>query len=308
MKTDPSTSERHPLAHAFRRADAPSPQQRVRVLNKQSLVVTEIHSECRDRLVTGTLPQDDAYIVTMHLRPRPRGGMAAEGRWLQPSNFHPGHVGIVNLRMKLLSEYVGPFHYLSFYLTRNALDAFADEGGSSRVGDLRHRPGVGFADPVVRHLLLALRPTLAAGPEETSAVFAEHVAMAFATHMARTYGEGRPPRPLPRGGLAPWQERRAKEILDARLDGSVPLTELAGACQLSVRHFARAFRQSTGQPPHRWLMERQLERAEGLLEFSRLPLGEIATSCGFASPSHFARAFRQATGTSPGAWRRVRQQ
>jgi AraC family transcriptional regulator len=308
MKTDTASSERHPIAQAFRRADAPPPLQTTRVLRRASLVVTEIQSECRDRLVTGTLPQDDAYIVTMHLRRRPKGGMAAEGRWLQTSNFHPGHAGIIDLRMKLVSEYTGPFHYLSFYLTRETLDAFADDGGPSRVGDLRHRPGVGFADPVVRHLLLALRPTLAASPEEMNTVFADHVAMAFATHMARTYGEARPLRPLPRGGLAPWQERRAKEILDARLDGSVSLAELAGACQLSVRHFARAFRQSTGQPPHRWLMERRVERAEGLLEFSHLPMGEIATSCGFASPSHFARAFRQATGTSPGAWRRGRQQ
>ena len=308
MKTDTSSSERHPIAQAFRRPDAAPPLQTTRVLRKASLVVTEIHSECRDRLVTGTLPQDDAYIVTMHLRQRPKGGMAAEGRWVQPSNFHPGHAGIVDLRMKLVSEYVGPFHYLSFYLTREALDAFADDGGPSRVGDLRHRPGVGFADPVVRHLLLALRPTLAASPEETNVLFADHVAMAFATHMARNYGEGRPPRPLPSGGLAPWQERRAKEMLDACLDGSVSLAELAAACQLSVRHFARAFRQSTGQPPHRWLMDRRLERAEGLLEFSRVPLGEIATSCGFASPSHFARVFRQATGTTPGAWRRGRQQ
>ena len=167
---------------------------------------------------------------------------------------------------------------------------------------------MGVADPVVRHLLLSLRPTLAANPEETSGLFADHVAMAFAAHMARTYGEGRAPPPLPRGGLAPWQERRAKEMLDARLDGSVSLAELAGACQLSVRHFARAFRQSTGQPPHRWMMERRLERAEGLLEFSSLPLGEIAASCGFASPSHFARVFRRATGMPPGEWRRGRRQ
>ena len=60
MTTDTSSSERHPIAQAFRRPDAPPPEQTVRVLRKASLVVTEIHSECRDRLVTGTLPQDDA--------------------------------------------------------------------------------------------------------------------------------------------------------------------------------------------------------------------------------------------------------
>jgi regulatory helix-turn-helix AraC family protein len=54
-----------------------------------------------------------------------------------------------------------------------------------------------------------------------------------------------------RGGLAPWQLRRATELMNARLDGRLPLTRLAGECGLSVRHFARAFRQSTGMPPHR---------------------------------------------------------
>ena len=97
-------------------------------------------------------------------------------------------------------------------------------------------------------------------------------------------------------------------MLDARLDGSVSLAELACACQLSVRHFARAFRRSTGQPPHRWLVERRSSVPEGLLEFSRLPMGEVAASCGFASPSHFARVFRLATGMTPGAWRRGHQQ
>jgi transcriptional regulator GlxA family with amidase domain len=114
------------------------------------------------------------------------------------------------------------------------------------------------------------------------------------------------PRAL-RGGLAPWQERRAKEILDARLDGGVSLATLAGACDLSVRHFSRAFRQSTGQSPHRWLLERRLDRARGLLELSAQSLSEIAAACGFANQSHFTRTFTRAVALSPGAWRRLRR-
>jgi hypothetical protein len=92
--------------------------------------------------------------------------------------------------MKLESEYAGPFHYISFYLTRDALDSVADDAGSPRIGDLCHRPGVGFSDPVARHLLLSLRPALAAGPTETSDLYADHVARAFVSHMASGLDDG----------------------------------------------------------------------------------------------------------------------
>lgn len=39
---------------------------------------------------------------------------------------------------------------------------------------------------------------------------------------------------LNKSGLAPWQERRAKEMLAADLTGATPLAEIAAACGLSV--------------------------------------------------------------------------
>jgi AraC family transcriptional regulator len=300
----PTAGAAHPLSEAFRRPDVPQPA--TRILRKSALLVSEFMSDEPKLVLSATLPRDEAYVVTLHLLRRPRGAMAAEGRWIEPENFHPGNAGIVDLRMRLTSEYAGPFHYLTFYLPRAALDAVSEEAGSRRIEELRHQPGVGFSDPVVRHLLLSLRPALAAGPEETSALYADHVVRAFVTHMATAYGELRLPQP-PRGGLAPWQERRAKELLDSRLDGAISLADLASTCELSVRHFARAFRQSTGQSPHRWLLERRVDRAKGLLELSAQSLGEIAAACGFANQSHFTRTFTRAMGISPGAWRRLRR-
>jgi transcriptional regulator GlxA family with amidase domain len=82
------------------------------------------------------------------------------------------------------------------------------------------------------------------------------------------------------------------------------MADLARACNLSPGHFTRAFKQTTGQPPHRWLMERRIEKAKQLLTDTTLSLAEIAMACGFADQSHFTRVFSRTTHASPGAWRR----
>jgi AraC family transcriptional regulator len=108
-----------------------------------------------------------------------------------------------------------------------------------------------------------------------------------------------------RGGLAPWQVRRAKEILCANLDGRVPLQEVARECRLSVSHFSRAFRRSMGAAPHNWLLTRRVEAAKEKLRDDRLSLLDVALVCGFADQSHLTRVFTRIVGVSPGAWRRA---
>jgi AraC-like DNA-binding protein len=110
---------------------------------------------------------------------------------------------------------------------------------------------------------------------------------------------------LPQGGLAPWQLRRAKEILSAHIVGSISIAHLAAECGLSTCHFARSFRHSTGISPHRWLMHRRVDRATELLKQSRLSIIDIALSCGFADQSHLTRVFTSVHGSAPGRWRRA---
>ena len=172
---------------------------------------------------------------------------------------------------------------------------------------MTYKAGTCIDDATIRGLgrtmLLALRR-----PDQASQMFVDHVMLAVAVHVAETYGGMRPvSRPI-RGGLAPWQERRAKEVLSANLDGGVPLKQVAQECRLSVSHFSRAFHRSVGVAPHNWLLKRRIEVAKEKLRDSRLPLAEVALACGFADQSHLTRVFTDMVGVSPGAWRRARDE
>ena len=106
-----------------------------------------------------------------------------------------------------------------------------------------------------------------------------------------------------KGGLAPHLRRRLAEYIEQHLDQPLSLGELAQLAALSEYHFVRMFRTSFGLPPHRYVLQRRLLRARQLLQHSRLPLGEIALACGFASASHFSNRFRAAFGAAPGLLR-----
>jgi AraC-like DNA-binding protein len=101
--------------------------------------------------------------------------------------------------------------------------------------------------------------------------------------------------------------KRACERLDADLRGTVSLQQLAVEFGLSVSHFSRAFRISTGLPPHQWLLRQRVNAAKQLMTARDLSLSEIAISAGFANQSHFTRVFSAQVGASPAAWRRETQ-
>jgi len=82
------------------------------------------------------------------------------------------------------------------------------------------------------------------------------------------------------------------------------LRQTAAEFDLSVSHFTRAFRASTGRPPHQWLLRQRVKEAKQLLKVRDLTLSEVAISVGFANQSHFARVFSEVVVVNPGAWRR----
>jgi len=102
-----------------------------------------------------------------------------------------------------------------------------------------------------------------------------------------------------RGGLSPAVTRRVCDYIEGHLDEKIRLDGLAVLTGLSTDHFARAFHQSVGVPPHTYLLRRRLEHVEYMLRETRAPLSEIALATGFSDQSHLARHFRRWAGVSP---------
>jgi AraC family transcriptional regulator len=197
-----------------------------------------------------------------------------------------------------------PYHSLAFYLPRTALDAIADDANAPRIRDLRYEPGAGVNDVMISGLGSLLLPALS-HPDQANPLFVEHVLLAVGVHIAQTYGGMRPMSLPARGGLAPWQERRATEILRANIKRGVALREVARECGLSVGYFSHAFRRTLGVAPHKWLIEQRVVLSKEKLRDDGLSLSDVATECGFSDQSHLTRVFRQTVGISPGAWRRA---
>ena len=275
-----------------------------RALRKADIAVTEIR--CDDPLpgMTGSIQREDAFLVGLQLRDFPHHEYWEDGQRAPVCDLRAGDLVFYDLKRDPVALLDKPHHSLLFYLPRAALNAIADDAAAPRIGDLNYKPGVGVNDATISSLGSTILPALSHA-DQANRLFVDHVTLAAGIHLASTYGGLRPVvRPV-RGGLAPWQERRAKEVLSANLDGSVPLKDVARECRLSVSHFSRAFRRTMGVAPHNWLLTRRIEVAKEKLRNSGLSLSEVALACGFADQSHLTRVFTGMVGVSPGAWRRA---
>jgi AraC family transcriptional regulator len=107
-----------------------------------------------------------------------------------------------------------------------------------------------------------------------------------------------------RGGLAPWQKRKADRYLREHMDQPVRLNEVAEQVALSVSYFSRAFKESFGTTPHMHMVRLRVELAQELMLTTGDPLSQIALACGLAEQAHLSKLFRRLVGETPNAWRR----
>ena len=160
-----------------------------------------------------------------------------------------------------------------------------------------------FQDDQLRLLLTEMEREVTSG-SATGPLYGDLLGLSLSVALIRKYGHPSPTHH--KGGIAKPRLNRVLEYIAANLPSEIRLEDLAAVAGLSVFHFARAFRESTGVTPHQYVLQRRIDSVKTLLRSRNWNLEAIASATGFADASHLTKAFRRHTGTTPKTWRQQR--
>lgn len=254
-----------------------------------------------------SMQAEDAFVVLFQLRNHPAHDFRLDGKLHHIPATSQSTLAIIDLRGAPTGLLRHPVDTLFFHIPRAALDDMADEADAMRIDRLLAPQPWATKDSIFAHLQNVFTDALDQ-KEPNDGLLYDHLLLGLGQHVARTYGGLRPRSSRKIGGLAPWQERRAKELLVADLTGDITLQSIATQCSLSLGYFCRAFKATTGDSPHAWRQEMRITKAKKLMTLSPDSLADIAILCGFADQSHFSRVFVQYAHSTPSAWRRSCQE
>jgi AraC family transcriptional regulator len=187
-------------------------------------------------------------------------------------------------------------------LLQIARDFFAQQARAA-LGETTPRLVARYAafDPFIREIGNALQAELLRGQPPNEA-YLEPLAGVLAVHLARHYSAAAANDALPTG-LPQHKLRRVQAFIDEYIAESIRVEQLAAEVHMSPFHFARMFKQATGQSPHLYLVMRRVERAKELLRDSELALIDVADQAGFRAQGHFCGVFLRYTGFTPRSFR-----
>ena len=176
--------------------------------------------------------------------------------------------------------------------------------GDINVAGLQFRQQIGIEDQGVRQTILAIKQEIEA-PGLNSRLYVETLLMLLLTRLMRCASNFATPRhsAYVKGGLPNWRLKRALELLETNQTKTPSLAEIAGPLRLHPTFFCRAFKQSTGLSPHRYLLEHRVNCAKEMMKDQKRTLTEIALNCGFSGSSQFSIVFKRITGISPRGYR-----
>jgi len=244
---------------------------------------------------------EDAYMLSFQARDY-QGRLWLNGAELDFSGSRKGNFTLYDYSMRWRADLQSSFDCVNFHIPREALKLLEQEIGKRPFENLDIAPGADVHDPIVAGIVGAIMPMFDSQASNNQLLL-DYVGTGLLVHLAESYGSARTIA-VRRGGLTPYQLKRATAMIETNLSGQITLHELSAECGLSPSYFAKAFKVSTGVTPHKWMAQLRIARAADFLKTPNTSLAEIAARCGFADQAHFTRAFREAKGVTPSAWRK----
>jgi AraC family transcriptional regulator len=256
------------------------------------------------------LISDANLCESVYLLPILLQGVPAHEAWKDSKHFHTprlpiGSISSYHMVYRWELELWFPFHSVHFYIPQSSFNDLTRELHVAPVERLSCVPDQVTQDSIAYYLACAIAPLIEA-PVAGTSLLSDQILAAIRLHVALRYG-GLDRSSNPSGMLSPVQVDLLQALLLDDPTSDVRLHELAIACALPLRQFQKRFRRTFGCSPYQWRLERKVERARKLIDFSSRPLVEIADLCGFADQSHLTRTFTRIVGIPPARYRRLRR-
>ena len=231
-----------------------------------------------------------------------RGSMLLEyktgdGRW-KGRTYHPGHLflrpaGSATSEIRWHSISDEPMQTVHVHINNDQFHSNSLTEHTEVIGRS------GFRDPLLAQVMLALWQELE-HPSQTGQLYSESATQLLAAHLMRHYTA---PAVLRNGPLTPEQIECVTNFVLTHLHQKLPLFLLARQIDFSAHHFARLFRQTTGESPHQFILRQRISHAKFLLNTTNLSVAQIAAECGFANPGHLTQTFKRYVGLTPSEYR-----
>lgn len=247
-----------------------------------------------------TAPATSSHLVVVTLSPRDRCEGEVDGRaW--PVRFRIGTSAVLPAGSRSRWLHHDPATVVHLLLDGLRFHRLLEDAGECASA---LEPALLRRDPAFLRIARAVMKE-AAMPGTASRLYADHMCLAVAVRLARLRADGGTAQPgellaLP---LSSPRLRRAIACIHDRLADDLSHAELASEAGMSPFHFARAFKAATGLPPHRYVLQCRVQRAQALLVETHQSVTEIAHACGFSSSQHLAKVFRQHVGATPSGYR-----
>jgi AraC family transcriptional regulator len=193
-----------------------------------------------------------------------------------------------------------PSEYVNLVLDPALLQRVSIEHELPSATAVEHR--VIFQDPTILHVAQLLKAEVLSGGVAGN-LYVESLRNLLAVHLLRNHTIGMVQPKTEVVYLEGLKLKQLKDYIEEHLAEDLAIATLAALIPMSQFHFARAFKAAVGEPPHRYIMQRRIERAKILLSVSRLSVAEVSYQTGFSNQSHFTAQFRKAIGMTPKQFR-----
>lgn len=244
------------------------------------------------------LPPLSDHLLVLHLATPGPLALRLNGQW-QRARSTPGSLSIMEAQQDNEWEWEGEFDELHICLKPKILESASEElfGKTSRLTN-----GVNLQDAWIHQIGMQLLANLQS-PTSTTKLFGDLMAQSLSLQLLRNHSTEKKRDDLGRVKISRPRLQRALDYIESNLAADITIEDIAGAAAMSPFHFAHCFRQSMGNSPHQYLIQRRIDRAAEMLRHTREPISQIALSVGFPNQSHFTTVFKRLIGTTPLSYR-----